>query len=249
MHARPTSSARTTPDAPSPAAAPAPRAPAARVPAARPDTSSLVGTFTLHVPSDRWAWSDEVYLVHGFAPGEVVPSTTLLLSHAHPDDAPHLAEVLEVAQRDGAVFSHVYRALDAAGEARTVAIVGSGQHDDGLVSSLDGYVVDLTSSHRAAVDREATAAISASSLSRATIDQAKGIVVAALGVSDERAFDVLRQFSNDSNTPVRVVAAHLVTSLQLSPSGALLGDVRRALAAIAPGARGIEGSSGRAAHG
>lgn len=244
MHARPTSSAHTTPDAPSPA----PRPPAARPPAA-PDTGTLVGSFALHVPSDRWVWSDEVYLVHGFEPGEVVPSTTLLLSHAHPDDAPRLSEVLEKAQRDGAVFSHVYRALDAAGETRTVAIVGSGQHDGSVVSALDGYVVDLTASHRAAADREATAAISASSLSRATIDQAKGIVVAALGVSDERAFDVLRQFSNDSNTPVRVVAAHLVTSLQLAPSGALLGDVRRSLAAIAPGARSIEDSPGRADRG
>lgn len=241
MHARPTSSAHPTPDATSPVS---------RHRAERADAADgLVGTFTIHVPADRWEWSDEVYLVHGFAPGEVVPSTTLLLSHAHPDDAPRLAAVLEAAQRDGTVFSHVYRALDAAGETRTVAVVGNGRHEDGAVCAVDGYVVDLTGSYRVAADREASAAIAASSLSRATIEQAKGIVVAALGITEERAFDVLRQFSNDSNTPVRAVAAQLVASLQLAPSGALLGDVRRYLAAMAPDAARVDSTSDDEAEG
>lgn len=246
MHARPTSSAHSTPDARSTPSTS--RSATSRATAARADGDIVVGTFRLDVTSDRWTWSDEVYLVHGFEPGQVVPSTQLLLSHAHPDDAPRLTEVLDEAQRDGSAFSHVYRALDAAGETRTVAIVGSGRRDDGAVRAVDGYVVDLTGSYRAAVDREATAAIAASSLSRATIEQAKGIVVAALGITDERAFDVLRQFSNDSNTPVRVVAARLVASLQLAPSGALLGDVRKHLAAIAPVSQGADEEAGGAAE-
>lgn len=45
---------------------------------------------------------------------------------------------------------------------------------------------------------------------RATIEQAKGILIALSGVTAETAFSVLRRLSQDSNVKVRVVAAELV---------------------------------------
>lgn len=124
---------------------------------------------------------------------------------------------------------------DASGQSRVLAVVGGGAPGlRGTPAPVEGYFVDLTESHREAVDREATASIIASSLSRATIEQAKGIVMAALGVSGDESFAVLRRFSNDTNTPVRDVAEHLVDKFRTAPSVPLLLDVRKHLAQVDP---------------
>jgi len=49
-------------------------------------TTEAVGRFSYDVPTDTWWWSTSLYTVYGFAPGEVVPTTALMLAHQHPDD-------------------------------------------------------------------------------------------------------------------------------------------------------------------
>jgi hypothetical protein len=51
----------------------------------------VAGSFRYHAREDRWEWSDEVAVVHGYEPGTVNPTTELVPSHKHPDDkqAPH----------------------------------------------------------------------------------------------------------------------------------------------------------------
>ncbi len=44
-----------------------------------PRIGPLAGSFTWDLPDDRWWWSEEMFVIHGFAPGEVVPTTDLLL--------------------------------------------------------------------------------------------------------------------------------------------------------------------------
>lgn len=235
MHARPTSR-RESPDAPPDDAVLSDATPTTAAPqGSQSPESQLVGTFRLELPAELWTWSDEVFLMHGFAPGDVVPSTDVLVSHQHPDDRLDLAETLRGAATTTAPFGCVYRMRDAAGRSRVLGIVGgSAPGPHGTSAQLDGYVLDLTESHREAVDREATASIIASSLSRATIEQAKGIVMAALGVSGDESFAVLRRFSNDTNTPLRDVAEHLVDRFRTSPSVPLLQDVRKHLAQVDP---------------
>jgi hypothetical protein len=47
-----------------------------------PDTDNIgVGAFRFWFVGQRWEWSDEVALMHGYEPGSVVPTTELLLSH------------------------------------------------------------------------------------------------------------------------------------------------------------------------
>lgn len=227
MHARPTSR-RESPDAPPSTEGPV------EVPAAPETDRQLAGTFRLELPAERWTWSDEVYLMHGFDPGDVVPSTDLIVSHKHPEDSAHLVGLLREAAAGPTPFSCVYRMLDARGSNRVLGIVGGGRRDGGTATTLEGYFVDHTDSYREAVQREATASILASSLSRSTIEQAKGIVMAALGVSGDEAFAVLRRFSNDSNTPLREVADHLVSGFLTTPSVPLLDDVRKHLARVDP---------------
>jgi len=46
-----------------------------------PAVPARSGRFSLEVATGAWWWSDETYRIHGFEPGEVVPTTRLVLAH------------------------------------------------------------------------------------------------------------------------------------------------------------------------
>ena len=182
-----------------------------------------VGRYRLDLATGEWAWSDEVYLMHGFEPGEIVPTTPLMLSHKHPDDRGRVDGVLRRAAETGQTFSSVHRILDAKGETRTLAVTGQGKRDPatGRVTELFGYFIDVTNSHRAAAARDATASIRASAERRAVIEQAKGVLMVVYGVEDGAAFDLLREASNRANIAVRDIADTLV-SLFFGPEATMV---------------------------
>jgi hypothetical protein len=171
-----------------------------------------VGRFRLDLATGEWAWTDEVYVMHGFEPGEVVPTTPLMLSHKHPDDRGRVDGVLRHAAETGQTFSSVHRIVDAAGQTRTLAVTGQGKRDPGTgeVTELFGYFIDVTKAQREAASREASASIQASSERRSVIEQAKGVLMVIHGVDEEAAFDQLREASNQSNIAVRDIAYSLV---------------------------------------
>jgi hypothetical protein len=171
-----------------------------------------VGRYRLDLATGEWAWSDEVYEMHGFEPGQIVPTTPLMLSHKHPDDRARVDGVLRRAAETGQPFSSVHRIVDAAGDTRTLAVTGQGRRDPGTgrVTELFGYFIDVTQSHREAAARDATASIRASAERRAVIEQAKGVLMVVYGVEEEAAFELLRTASNRANIAVRDIAYTLV---------------------------------------
>ena len=74
--------------------------------------------------------------------------------------------------------------------------------ESGAILGAAGYFVDVTESVRAGV----TAAVSDFANSRAVIEQAKGVLIAAYGVSADDAFAILVQRSQDSNIKVKDIA-------------------------------------------
>jgi PAS domain S-box-containing protein len=171
-----------------------------------------VGRYRLELATGQWAWSDEVYVMHGFEPGQIVPTTPLMLSHKHPDDRARVDGLLRRAAETGQPFSSVHRIRDAQGKTRTLAVTGQGRRDPatGRVTELFGYFIDVTESHREAAARDATASIQASAERRAVIEQAKGVLMVVYGIDEEAAFDLLRQASNLANIAVRDIAYSLV---------------------------------------
>ncbi|MFD2027261.1 PAS and ANTAR domain-containing protein [Promicromonospora aerolata] len=171
-----------------------------------------VGRYRLDLATGQWAWSDEVYVMHGFDPGQIVPTTPLMLSHKHPDDRARVDGLLRRAAETGQPFSSVHRIRDAQGKTRTLAVTGQGRRDPatGRVTELFGYFIDVTESHREAAARDATASIRASAERRAVIEQAKGVLMVVYGTDEESAFELLRQASNLANIPVRDIAQTLV---------------------------------------
>lgn len=194
--------------------------------------SQPVGGFRLDLATSRWTWTDEIFTMHGFLPGEVVPSTALALAHMHPEDRARAADILERACTDGAPFSSVHRVIDARGNLRVVGVTGQGRSDAcGEIIELVGYFVDLSDSQREAVDREATEHIAAGAAGRASIEQAKGILMAGLHVTDDAAFALLRGRSNDTNIPLRTLAREFVDVTRGGLHGHP-GDARITLAAL-----------------
>ncbi|HEY0119582.1 MAG TPA: PAS and ANTAR domain-containing protein [Cellulomonas sp.] len=179
------------------------------------------GAFTYDVSADRWWWSDEVFRMHGFEPGEVVPTTAMILAHKHPDDRDRYAGALTSTSLLGGSFASVHRILDARGEERVLATIGEA-HQAGPgtpVTEITGHFVDVTASVRALAADEATRQIHAADERRAVIDQATGVVAARTGLTVPEAFDLLRGASMRSNVKLRVLAERVVTNARGRSSG------------------------------
>jgi len=106
------------------------------------------GSFKYNAREDRWEWSDEVAMIHGYEPGTVTPTTELVLSHKHPDDKPTVAELIEQVRRLGVPFSSRHRIIDTAGKIHVVVVVGDRCTDDagGFIGTTASTSMSPTSS-------------------------------------------------------------------------------------------------------
>ncbi len=171
-------------------------------------SSRLVGSFSFDVPTGRWTWSDAVYVLHGFAPHEVVPTTDLVLAHTHPADRDAARRALTAPPLGGA-FSSVHRIVTARRRELTVAVVGSVRSGD-AGGEAAGYFLDLTSAVAERAGERASAEIRAAATSRGVIEQAKGVLAVVYDVEIDAAFDLMRSASNDHNVAVRDLARAVV---------------------------------------
>lgn len=170
-------------------------------------TLQPVGQYSFHVRENRWEWSEEMYRLHGFEPGEVVPTTELVLRHKEPGGGTAGREKVSEAVGSGEPYSFWHRIIDAGGRIRNVVTVGQGIKDEnGELVEIRGYLMDVTSGVR----EDASSAVSAAFEHRAVIDQAKGMLMLVHGVGDEHAFALLQKASSETNTKLYVLAERLV---------------------------------------
>jgi hypothetical protein len=174
-------------------------------------TENNQGDFRYDVTEDRWWWSDTTYRIHGFEPGDVVPTTALVLAHKHPDDRHRVYAILAEACRTGESFVSVHRIMDATGRTRHMVLTGHGSRFDGdQVTELAGWFTEITDRVTSAATTIADEQIRGSAQTRSTIEQAKGVLAVALGINPEAAFERLRDESMRANVPVRRLAERLV---------------------------------------
>ncbi|WP_176168769.1 PAS and ANTAR domain-containing protein [Krasilnikoviella flava] len=170
----------------------------------------LVGSYRLDLASGLWTWSDAVYLLHGFEPHEVVPTTDLVLAHTHPEDRDDVRVALTAARAGGA-FSSVHRVVTARRRELTVALVGSVR--TGAETGPDeatGFFLDLTAAVAERARDRAAADIRAAATSRGVIEQAKGVLSVVYDVEIDGAFELMRTASNDHNVAVRELSRVIV---------------------------------------
>jgi len=191
-------------------------------------TVEQVGRFDYDAPNDTWTWSDEIYLMHGFGPREVVPTTALMLAHQHPDDrATTVTAVLET-MLTGRPFASRHRIVDSRQTERLIISVGQAELDGAeQIRRISGFMVDITGSFRRDLAESTHAAVEAAGASRAAIDQAKGALMLVYGMDEDAAFNLLRWYSQRSNVKLRDLADTLVNAT--AQGVPMSGDNRRRL--------------------
>jgi hypothetical protein len=156
-----------------------------------------VGWFRYYFADERWEWSDQVQRLHGYEPGTVVPTTALVLSHKHPDDYVQVAATLEEIRRTHRTFSTRHRIIDTKRILHDVIVIG------------DRLYVDVTQTDRARAEF-VTAAVAEIAENRATIEQAKGMLMLIYRISGESAFELLKWRSQETNIKLRVLAEQVL---------------------------------------
>jgi hypothetical protein len=169
------------------------------------------GTIEHYFGSPTLTWSDELYRIHGYTRGDVVPTFDLGLSHIQPQDRDAAKSFWEELMSTGGPLSAYLALLDADGRTRRILISGDLIRDDeGTPIGVWALVVDLSRSIREETHRIANEAVAASALSRAVIEQAKGILMGRAGLNATEAFGRISQRSQTTNRKVVVIAQEII---------------------------------------
>ena len=169
-----------------------------------------VGWFRFYFADERWEWSDQVQRLHGYEPGSIVPTTQLVLSHKHPDDYVQVAATLDEIRRTHKTFSTRHRIIDTEGMMHDVIVIGDRLYGDGGdVVGTHGFYVDVTDTGRSH-DELLSAAVAEITENRATIEQAKGMLMLIYRTSGESAFELLKWRSQETNVKLRVLADQVI---------------------------------------
>jgi hypothetical protein len=182
------------------------------VPGVRPP--GVVASFTYDVAEDRWTWSDQLYELHGYHPGEIPATTSALMHHKHPEDRERAAGVFAATLRDGGTYSCYHRIVTRDRRVLSAVSVGVAVPDaEGRTATVEGYYIDLTDARRHETESDVQHALARKAQGGPTIEQAKGIIMLALGCTEDEAFARLRTASEHANRKVTDIARDLVDAV------------------------------------
>jgi hypothetical protein len=184
-----------------------------------PDDLGLTGRYRLDPRTTAWWWSPEMYALLGLPPDGTRPCTEVLLQCQHREDRARTLDALNRAVTAGRSFAVETRVLRRDGALRVLVLMGHPQPgDDGAVAAVEGLCVDITSG-RLAHDEDVVAALQTevsqlrtAMASRATIEQAKGILMLLTSCSEQVAFELLAHMSSHTHRKVREVAQSIADS-------------------------------------
>jgi hypothetical protein len=155
-------------------------------------------------------WSDELYRIHGYERGDVVPTVELSLSHVEPADRDAVQGFWDHVSASGGPTSIYTSIRDLNGKLHQVLISADLILDGTEPIGTWALVVDLTRSIHADQYRLANEAVAASALTRAVIEQAKGILMGRAGLNATEAFERISSFSQRTNRKVVVIAQEII---------------------------------------
>ena len=190
------------------------------------------GSFVMDGRTRIWCWSDELYAIHGYRRGDVVPTLALVLSHKHPGDLPRIEALNAELFAHGGHVAIYHRIIDAQSHEHRVLTAGEAVLDDaGNLASVSGVMLDLTPTIQWETELAAREAVRGAMGTRGTIAKAEGILMGRLGIGSDDAFKALTSFSNNRNVKLAEVA-HALVSLADSPAeaaalGAMIDELQR----------------------
>ncbi len=111
--------------------------------------AARLATWEWFVPEGRVVWSDRMYALYGYAPGEVEPTLAVCLSHIHPDDRAAVEQALARSTAGEPTCEVEFRIVPAGGGERWVEVRGRFTYDDGGAPlHLIGVSGDVTERER-----------------------------------------------------------------------------------------------------
>lgn len=180
----------------------------------------VVAPFTYDVIHDQWTWSDALYELHAYSPGEIPATTSALMHHKHPEDRERAAGVFAAVVREGGTYSCYHRIVDRNQRVLSVVSVGRTVLDpNGRTVEVEGYYIDLTAARRDETESDVQDALSRKAQAGPLIDQAKGMIMLAEGCTAVEAFERLRTCSQDANRKVADIARELIEAVSGSEAG------------------------------
>lgn len=182
----------------------------------------MAGGYRLDVERRTWWWSDDAYRIHGFEPGDTLPPTDLLIARLRLAEGEALrAEVYLV----GAPFSFARRVVVGRGVVRTVLVTGRVVADRATGAEVvTGSFIDLTGIQEVAMARASFADANVSARRRASIEQAKGLIMMSHRLGEIDASELLRSRAAASDMHLHDLSDQLLDFFRRAPRTRQLGS-------------------------
>jgi len=108
-----------------------------------------------------------------------------------------------------------HRIITVQGEIRDIVIIGERLRDDdtGEVIGTQGFYLDVTPTNE---ERQASISQALAEIAdaRASIEQAKGVLMYIYGIGPDAAFDLLKSRSQDGNVKLRALAEQVLADVR-----------------------------------
>jgi PAS domain S-box-containing protein len=104
-----------------------------------------IGSWQTDLTNADIKWSDELYRIYGYEPGEITPSFKTFIDHVHPDDQAFVSGKLEVAMNVNDFEGLDFRVLDKHQQLKYIrSVIAIKRNQDGQPSFLTGFNQDIT---------------------------------------------------------------------------------------------------------
>jgi PAS domain S-box-containing protein len=118
-----------------------------------------MGDYDWEIASDTNTWSDQLFRIYGYEPGEFAPTYERFLSMIHPEDQERIKAIHQDAYATGEPYEMIERIVRPDGEVRFLSSNGQVVTDDnGNPLRMRGTCIDITERVQAEREREAHAA-------------------------------------------------------------------------------------------
>ncbi|MFW5836918.1 MAG: PAS domain-containing protein, partial [Desulfovibrionaceae bacterium] len=112
-----------------------------------------IGSFGRDVATGEGHWSEELYRLLGYEPGEVRPTHQLFRQHVHPEDKALVDRAVRAGERGDAPFDMTFRYFKKEGELRWARVQARVERDDrGQAERILGTFHDITA-HKGVEER------------------------------------------------------------------------------------------------
>ncbi|WP_158611777.1 diguanylate cyclase domain-containing protein [Guyparkeria sp. SCN-R1] len=135
-----------------------------------------VGNWEFRLPSGQVQWSDEIYRIFGYEPGEITPSYERFLEAVHPADRERVRAAIEGALTSGIPYNVEHRIYRKNGRVRYIQSRGQAEPKTSPCR-LYGTVQDLTARRKAEEERRQAAAIIESTHEGIMVTDENGLIL------------------------------------------------------------------------